>query len=140
MGLLDLASGNSYFRGYYYFKEGRVKEYRQEGTKQYTGVVDGSESNEYEVCLDLEHPKKSTCTCPHADGTRRVCKHKVALYFTLFPEEAEEAERLIREWEEEQERKEADEYNRIVEYVESLSEEQLKEELIEYMVRDKELY
>ena len=43
---------------------------------------------EYYVIIDFLHPRKSSCTCPHATGRRIVCKHMVALYCTAFPEDA----------------------------------------------------
>ena len=59
------------------------------------GVVKGSE--EYHVKIDTEHPKKSTCDCAFAHGRRVICKHMVALYFTLYPDEAQAFEREERE-------------------------------------------
>ena len=32
--------------------------------------------------------KKIKVHCPHADGRRVICKHMIALYFTVFPKEA----------------------------------------------------
>lgn len=36
----------------------------------------------------MEHPRKSICNCPHADGRRVICKHMIALLFTASPEAA----------------------------------------------------
>lgn len=30
--------------------------------------------------IDTEHPKKSKCNCPHAEGKKIVCKHKTTRY------------------------------------------------------------
>ncbi|NMB97839.1 MAG: hypothetical protein GYA02_14710 [Clostridiaceae bacterium] len=38
--------------------------------------------------INIVHPRKSKCNCPHADGRRVICKHMIALYFTVFPKEA----------------------------------------------------
>lgn len=59
------------------------------GEDQFKGFVDGSGSEPYEVFIDVNHPRKSHCNCPHANGRRVVCKHQVALFFKAFPYEAE---------------------------------------------------
>ncbi len=88
------------------------------------------------MVIDIEHPKKSTCNCPHAEGKKIVCKHKVALFFTVFPKEAdgyiaeiEESEREEEEWEQER-------YDQIVEYVNSLSKEELRNALINALLEE----
>ena len=55
---------------------------------EYEGEVTGSESAPYRVRINIVHPRKLSCNCPHANGRQIVCKHKVALYFTAFPKEA----------------------------------------------------
>lgn len=52
MGLLDLASGNSFWRGYDYYEAGKVKTSRQTGELQYEGTVEGSNSSQYDVMLE----------------------------------------------------------------------------------------
>ena len=37
----------------------------------------------------IKHPRKSKCNCPFAEGRRVVCKHMIALYFTIEPQAAE---------------------------------------------------
>ena len=106
MGLLDLASGNSFWKGYDYYKASMVIGAEQIAGNRYQGTVKGSGKKTYAVTIDLDHPKKSTCTCPHAEGTRRICKHKVALYFSVFPEEADRALKEAEEWEAEEEKRE----------------------------------
>ena len=86
MGIISLASGSSCWRGLDYYKE-----------KEYSSIVKGT--NNYNVHLDIEHPRKSSCNCPLANGKRIICKHIVATYFTAFPNEAvsfeEEQNRFI---------------------------------------------
>ena len=130
MGLLDVASGNSMWRGYDYYEAGKVISWSQSDQSLYEGKVDGSGDNIYEVAIDLKHPKKSRCNCPHAEGTRRVCKHKVALYFAVFPEEAERVLREQEEWEAEEERRLEAEQAEIRKYVYSLTKEELREALL----------
>jgi len=138
MGLLDIASGNSFWRGYDYYKASKVKTCTQIDTNLYEGTVEGSEGNIYEVTIDLEHPKKSKCNCPHAEGSRRVCKHKVALYFSLFPEEADNAIKEAEEWEAEEEKRWQEECAEVWKYVKSLSKQELQDELYNMIIERKE--
>lgn len=139
MGLLDICSNNSYWRGLDYFENKHVKTINQINRYEYDADVEGSEI--YHVHLDINHPRKSTCTCPHASGKSTICKHKVAVYFSIFPEEAEEAiEERKRYYEELEERERK--YDRKVEkitkqyeeYVNTLPIEQIKRMLVNYMV------
>lgn len=136
MGLLDIASGNSFWRGYDYFKEGKVQSRKKVNDNTYVGLVDGSGKEPYEVTINLQHPKKSTCNCPHAEGTRRVCKHKVALYFSVFPEEAEKAIKEAEEWEAEEEKRWNEECEEIEKYVYSLSKQELRNQLLWRMIEE----
>lgn len=90
MSLIDIDSYNSTWRGYDYYKADKVLFWKPLGENEYEGSVSGSTKEPYSVKIDVFHPKKSFCNCPFAEGSRKVCKHKVALYFTVFPEEAEE--------------------------------------------------
>ncbi len=138
MGLLEMASGNSFWRGYDYYESGEVISSIRIDDQKYQGKVKGSGNNAYDVVLDLSHPKKSTCTCPHAEGTRRVCKHKVALFFSIFPEEAEKAKKEAEDWEFQEEKRRKEEYKEIEKYVKMLSKEELREELIWRMIQERE--
>lgn len=89
MGLLNLASVTSAWRGYEYYKAGNVLTKIKLSETKYKGVLQGSDNKRYEVFIDIEHPRKSHCNCPHAKGKRIICKHQVALYFSVFPREAE---------------------------------------------------
>ena len=137
MGLLELASGNSFWRGYDYFKESRVKSYRKIEPNLYEGSVEGGEGTIYSVTIDLDHPKKSQCNCLHAEGNRRICKHKVALYFTVFPEAANKAIEDAKAWEAEEERREEKERKEIEKYVYSLSKQELREQLLWRMLDER---
>lgn len=126
MSILSLASGASVSRGYDYFEEHKVIEWSKTCDGVYHGVVAGSYGARYRVTIDVCHPRKnSECTCPHASGTHRICKHMVALYFTVFPKEAEtyyrEAVLAAEEAEEEAERLE----NAVVKRVHSMSKNEL---------------
>lgn len=79
MGLLDVCSHKSYWRGLNYFENKRVKPLKQINRNEFEADVEGAKT--YHVHLDIAHPRKSTCTCPHAAGKSTICKHKVAVYF-----------------------------------------------------------
>ena len=138
MGMLDICSYNSYGRGLEYYESKRVKILRRLNEFVYDAQVEGSEV--YDVHLDVNHPRKSTCTCPHAAGKKVICKHKVAVYFSVFPNEAQDAiddrNRYYKEQEErekEYDRKVKEERKRITEYVKSLSNKEVRERLIKML-------
>lgn len=89
MSIVSLASCNSQFRGYAYYEEKKVLQIGQLSETTYHGVVSGNGGAQYDVTIDVAHPRKSTCNCPHANGRRVICKHMVALFFTIFPKEAD---------------------------------------------------
>ena len=77
MGLIDCASGNSIWRGYDYFKEKKVSKLVPIGDGIYEATLSGSDKEPYHVLVDIPHPRRSKCNCPHADGKRIICKHIV---------------------------------------------------------------
>lgn len=87
----------------------------------------------YEIYIDIEHPKRSTCTCPHAKGTRRCCKHKIALFFTAFPDEAIQYYDELMAFEEEQERYNEEIESRVDSYIDSLKKSELKKLVYELL-------
>ena len=89
MGLLESSSFKSRCRGYDYYIENKVLSIKEIDNGIYSAVVKGSGQSLYHVELHLAHPKTSTCSCPHANGKRIICKHIVAAYFKAFPQEAE---------------------------------------------------
>mgnify|MGYP003464204617 CR=1 FL=1 len=88
MGLLDLASYKLVWRGYEYYIEKYVITHFKQSPTEIKGMVRGSGQKHYDVFINLEHPRKSKCNCPHADGKRIICKHMIALYFSSYPNEA----------------------------------------------------
>ena len=115
--------------GLNYYKEKRVVELNKINENEYSSFVKGT--NNYNVHLDIEHPRKSSCNCPLANGKRIICKHIVATYFTAFPNEAvsfeEEQNRLQEEYEKEQE----EEYDKAIKYLNRMTKQELIEELIQ---------
>ena len=99
MGLIELASANSVWRGMDYYEKKKVASWKRSGDASYDGQVTGSNKQVYSVHIDKEHPKKSECNCPFAAGRRVICKHMIALYFTAEPNVAEDFMKQAEEWE-----------------------------------------
>lgn len=89
MGILTAASQISVERGYEYYKNKCVTNIERIDDNKYSGKVKGSSI--YSVVIDNIHPKKSTCTCPFANGNR-ICKHMVSLYFSVYETEVDDYE------------------------------------------------
>lgn len=105
--------------------------FSQTGEDEYTGQVAGSGSAPYQVKINTAHPRQSKCNCPHADGRRVICKHMVALFFSAFPEEAEQYMEEVEEYEREEEQRMEDHYEALRSYVKSLSKKELQDQLFE---------
>ncbi len=90
MGILEISGSEMVYKGYNYFKGGKVLSFEKIERYRYQGKVKGSEDNVYDVVLNLDKPRTSTCNCPYSKGSMRICKHTIALYFSVYPEEAED--------------------------------------------------
>ena len=132
MGLIDLASSNSLWRGIDYYQSKNVKKIKKISDDEYNSTVSGTE--EYNVHIDINHPRKSTCTCPFADGRRVICKHMVATFFTIYPEEAERIIKEEQEYEEEEERLFEEHLEEVREYVNGLTEDEVRALLIDKLM------
>jgi len=132
MSLISLASAKSVWRGYEYFEEKRVHYHMQCGELEYNGKVSGN-GKSYDVHIDLKHPRKSACNCPHADGRRIICKHMIALYFNIFPSEAESYTAEVEAYEEELEDYAIEMDRKIVDSINSMSKQELCEALYELL-------
>lgn len=126
MGLIEIASGNSVWRGMDYYENKKVASWQEIGEGKYSGKVSGSGGKMYDVEIDKMHPRKSKCNCPFADGRRVVCKHMIALLFTAEPKQAEDFMKKVEAYEAEEERREQEYYETMKEYVYSLSKEDLR--------------
>lgn len=138
MGLLECASHMSIFRGYDYFKGKKVQNLTQVAQNQYSAEVMGTAVMPYEVLIDTAHLRKSKCNCPHADGRRIVCKHMVAVYFTVFPDEArriyetlisDELENEYDEYDDEDD----EESSIVIEYVCKMKKSELQQALLQVL-------
>lgn len=134
MGLIELASGNSVWRGMDYYENKKVISWNKSGDDTYDGIVSGSEGNSYTVHIDKVRPRRSVCSCPFADGRRVVCKHMIALYFTAEPKAAKDFQRQVEEWEREEEEREKQHYIELRKYVNSLSKAELQERLYDALI------
>ena len=140
MGLIDIASSKSVWRGLDYYKQNKVISYEQNEDGTYDGEVSGSGKNNYHVHLDMVHPRKSTCNCPFADGKKIICKHIVAVSFCIDESEAERfiSEKTIYASEEEERRaKRYESYMRMAKY---MSKEELREAYVEAMIELEDIY
>lgn len=132
MGIISSASRNSLWRGYDYFVGKRVLSFTKISDFEYSGIVKGSQ--QYHVTIDVNHSRKSTCDCPLAKGKRIVCKHKVALFFAIFPHEAEALLKRAEEYEEEEEERREQHVEEIRQEVFKLSKVELRERLIDALL------
>ena len=136
MGIIDLASRASSWRGLEYYKTNRVAKIEKINDNEYKSNVSGSKK--YEVYLNIEHARKSTCNCPLADGKRIICKHIVATYFKVFPNEAERFERIQLEAEEEYEKEQEEIYDKIINCLYKMKKDDLINEIIDIFSRSPE--
>lgn len=130
MGVITSASGSSVWRGIDYYKDKKVVNYKKINENEYEGEVLGSGNKKYKVLLNIEHPRSSKCNCPHANGKKIVCKHMVALYFTMFPKEADKFIKEAEKAEEEYENYQEELYEKVVSYIYSMSKKELIDALI----------
>ena len=131
MSIRTIASGASAWRGYEYYTQKKVLSLSQTGENEYIGQVAGSGSIPYQVKINTAHIRQSKCNCPHADGRRVICKHMVALFFAVFPNEAEQYIKEVEEYEREEEQRMEEHYAALRSYVKSLSKKELQEKLFE---------
>ena len=131
MSFISSASSNSQWRGYEYWQEKKVVSYECISDHEAEGIVKGSKA--YRVKIDTEHPRRSACNCPFAQGRRVICKHMIALYFTLHPHEAEkyynEVVRVQQEWEDEQDEIE----QKLIDYVHKMDKDALEDALLDLL-------
>lgn len=136
MEILYMCNATTNIRGYYYYKKGFVKELKKLDENIYSSVVSGTYN--YNVILNLNNLRKCSCSCPHKV---KICKHVMATYYTVFPEEAKQYEEglklVIKRCNEHRQRKD-EQYNEVykkaVEHVNSLTVDEIKKELVNFIV------
>lgn len=136
MGILSWASGASTWRGYEYYTANKVEKIQKITESEYASVVVGTRTEPYKVSINLNHVRQSKCNCPHAEGRRIICKHMVALYFTIFPQEAENYIKEVEKYERAEEQREEERCREIRKYVYSLSKAERREALLDYMLEE----
>lgn len=140
MGLIDLASNKSMWRGLDYYQNDNVLETHNIGDLQYAAKVRNDAGAIYDVVVNLDKVRNSQCSCPFKkDKPKAICKHIVAAYFAIFPKEADDLQRAYEEWEAGAEEREAQHLKELKEYVNSLSIEDLRSMVLDHIL-EKERY
>ena len=127
--MIEIASSASAWRGYEYYKNNNVSFVNQVRENEYEGSVSGSRKEPYTVHIDILHPKRSTCNCAFAEGSKKVCKHKVALFFSVFPNEADKYLAEVEQAEKEQEEYEERIYEMVGEKISKMKKSELQDAL-----------
>ena len=133
MGMIECTSGASLWRGYDYYKENKVKNLIETSPGIFSANVEGNSDKPYIVEIDVAHPRKSKCNCPHADGKRIVCKHMMAVYFTAFPEEAQRIYNEAIAYQEEEEKHAEELYEKVRQYVLKMKKSESQQALLELL-------
>lgn len=140
MGLIDLASNKSMWRGLDYYQNDNVLETHNIGDLQYAAKVRNDAGAIYDVVVNLDKVRNSQCSCPFKkDKPKAICKHIVAAYFAIFPKEADDLQRAYEEWEAGAEEREAQHLKELEEYVNSLSIKDLRSMVLDHIL-EKERY
>lgn len=95
--------------------------------------MQGSGNNQYKVSINLEHHRKSNCSCPHSDGRRVICKHIIALYFTVFPKLAKMCYDEVVSYQKEEEQYKDELEDKVITYVHKLKKEELAQVLLQLL-------
>ena len=100
---IELTSSDNVYKGKDYAKNNIVSNVKI-SNNIITGNIVGSNGNVYTITLNLEKPRTSTCTCPYSQSshndkfkTEKICKHKIALLFTAYPDLLKKYEKLLKE-------------------------------------------
>lgn len=136
MGLINLASSKSVWRGLDYYQQNKVIETRKTDDQYYSAKVRNNTDDTYEVLINLEKVRSSQCTCLFKkDKPNAICKHIVVAYFAVFPKEAEDLQREYDEWEAGAQEREKQHVKELEEYVDSSSIEDLRDMALEYLLK-----
>lgn len=133
MGILECASGASIWRGYDYYHAKKVVNLEEIEANVFTAKVLGNSSEPYSVELHVDHPRKSKCNCAHADGKRIICKHIVAAYFTVLPEEADRFYAEAMAYQKEEEKRQEALADQVCHYVRNMKKSELQEALLQLL-------
>lgn len=134
MGLIDIASSKSVWRGMEYYKQNKVLSYTMNDDGTCEGVVVGSGDVNYLVHVDMEHPRKSTCNCLLANGKKIICKHIIAVSLCLDESEAERFKTEKTVYASEEEERKAKKYEKYMGFAKTMSPRELREAYVELMI------
>ena len=126
MSLMTASSEASRWRGYEYFKAKKVFDIHEIEDGRYSALVSGTESIPYSVTIDLNHVRQSA-------GRRVICKHMIAVFFTVFPMAAEQYYSDVLQAEEEWEDYQEALSEKLVKFVRSLKKAEAQELLLEFL-------
>ena len=129
--MIECTSGASLWRGYDYYKENKVKNLIETSPGIFSANVEGNSDKPYIVEIDIAHPRKSKCNCPHADGKRIVCKHMMAVYFAVFPEEAQRIYNEAIEYQEQEDKRAEELYEKVRQHVWKMKKNEAQQALLE---------
>ena len=139
MGLLEISSSKSVWRGIEYYKKHKVLSFEQKEDGIYDGIVSGSGNEKYTVHVDTAHPRKSKCNCPLANGKSTICKHIVAVYIATDPKEEKRFRSEMTSFESEEDERHAKRYDNLMSWAKSMTPGQLREAYVETMIRLEDL-
>lgn len=132
--IVRMASAASIWRGLDYYERGHVHNLRASGNDAFDAEVAGTASQPYRVHVDIAHVRQSSCTCPHAAGTRRICKHMVATVFAAHPEQVEAFRYEVEQEELAYEREEQAHREELWRHVKSLTKDELRKQLFDALI------
>lgn len=128
-------------RGYNIYKNKLIKNVKKIDDNKYEAIVSGT--NDYNVQVDIENINKSKCSCPNK---KKICKHIIALCFELDSDEAYVYEQSLKEliadqkkYNKHKKEEYTSAYNNAVKYVDSLSIDEVKKELVSRII-DENIY
>lgn len=95
--------------------------------------VKGSGNKKYNVYINTEKLRISKCNCAFAKDRRVICKHIVALYFTIFETVAVEYLAILDKEEKEAEEREKELHIKIKKHVKSLPKKELEQIVLDLL-------
>ena len=135
MGLLEIASSKSVWRGIEYYNNHNVLSWEQTESGIFDGTVKGSGDKNYTVHVDSVHPRKSACNCSLANGKKTICKHIVAVYVAANPKEENRFKTDMTPYASEEEERHAKRYQNLMSWAKNMTPSQLREAYVDAMIR-----
>lgn len=131
MGIVETAPKKIVWRAIEYFRQNKVIDIKEENDGCYSAKVSGSGKSKYDVFINIKQPKKSICTCPFAKKNDVICKHMVAVYFSVDPEAITAFEEDERRYMEDKDYRWQKDKERLKSFARKMSKEELIDELAE---------